>query len=350
MREKIIKGIRSPEKVPSYLGRKIWNKAYLKDGYQAFYPIYHKYLRSRNAGLYRYDGFSDIPTEGRDGIQKTFFGNLELSQHQYHNFLTYLKLCDFAHYSGSRSILEIGAGYSTAIWADYAERTGAEVTSVDGSFDLLEDWVRGTRHESKVDDYVNLIKGVSVESEKVRQFYSEPKTELGGIEVSRFASDMDRFARADGVPVSRIKKIDSLAPTRNWSAEDLVVSDGKLSFSEEFLDSYTVWTSDYEDYLSMLEDVQRTNVVDDLYEETGGWDLIWFDSGEISSVVEWDRFKDYIKPGGLAAFHDVFFPKSMKNFVVGACLLNDPDWEVLLVDDTTKQGLIIARRKQIGHK
>lgn len=344
MRETIIKGIRNPEKVPPYLGRKMRNNAYLSDGYRYLYKKYHGNIRSRNACIYQYAGFSDVSTDGRDGIREAFFGDLELSQHQYYNFLTYLKLCDFAYYNGCRSVLEIGAGYSTAIWAEYAKRTGAEITSVDGNFDLLEKRVGGTRHEQKIDENVDLIEGVSVEPDEIREFYSEIREKLGGVEVTRFADDIDRFARVEGAPIDRVRRIDSLAPKRNWSVSDLIVSKGELDFPDEFVNTYVFWQKSLDEHLSMLKGAQRTGVVNRLSEDHDGWDLIWFDSGEVSSMIEWDKFKDCIKPGGLAAFHDVFFPKSMKNFVVGACLLNDPDWEVLLVDDSTKQGLIVARR------
>ncbi len=75
------------------------------------------------------------------------------------------------------------------------------------------------------------------------------------------------------------------------------------------------------------------------------WDMVFFDSGELASLIEWGKLKDRIAIGGIAAFHDIFFPKSFKNFIVCASIVADPSWKVLFVDDSTMQGLMIAQRQ-----
>ncbi len=73
-------------------------------------------------------------------------------------------------------------------------------------------------------------------------------------------------------------------------------------------------------------------------------DAVFFDCGEFSSMLEWEKLKDRIRPGGLALFHDIYFPKSVKNFLVCAALAADPAWEVLYRDASTPQGFLAARR------
>jgi hypothetical protein len=74
------------------------------------------------------------------------------------------------------------------------------------------------------------------------------------------------------------------------------------------------------------------------------WDFVFFDSGEVSSNIEWLNLKDKIAVGGLAAFHDIYFPKSIKNFLPCAAIAADPAWNVILLDEGTIQGLLIAQR------
>ena len=73
-------------------------------------------------------------------------------------------------------------------------------------------------------------------------------------------------------------------------------------------------------------------------------DAVFFDCGEFSSMPEWERLKERIRPGGLALFHDIYFPKSVKNFLVCAALASDPAWEILYRDQSTPQGFLAARR------
>ncbi len=87
------------------------------------------------------------------------------------------------------------------------------------------------------------------------------------------------------------------------------------------------------------------SVLDRLVEEFETFDAVFFDCGEFSSMPEWTVLGKRIRPGGLAVFHDVYFPKSVKNFLVCAALAASPDWEILYRDRTTPQGLVVARRR-----
>lgn len=251
----------------------------------------------------------------------------------------------YAHYFGCESVLEIGAGYSTAIWAEYAKRTGAEVTSVDANFELLERYLGDARQMRKVDEYVNMTEGVSVNPDEIRQFHSEPQSEIGGVEVPSLSPYLDLFARAEGAPYERVNLVNSIASTRNWTTDDLLVSDERLQFPEEYI-KIRVEQKNIKGHVDALKSAGATGTLDELVSTREGWDLIWFDSGEVSSLVEWVKLKDYINPGGLAAFHDIYFPKSMKNIVPCASILAEPEWEVLTIDDSTKQGLLIARKSE----
>jgi len=87
------------------------------------------------------------------------------------------------------------------------------------------------------------------------------------------------------------------------------------------------------------------SVLDRLMEEFESFDAVFFDCGEFSSLPEWSLLSDRIRPGGLAVFHDVYFPKSVKNYLICAAVAASADWEILYRDRSTPQGLVVARRR-----
>jgi hypothetical protein len=89
---------------------------------------------------------------------------------------------------------------------------------------------------------------------------------------------------------------------------------------------------------------ERTGILDNLIASNDAWNLVWLDSGELSSILEWNKLNEHIIKRGLVALRDTFAPKSMKNCVVAASILASPDWKPLCIDSRTKQGLMIAQK------
>lgn len=336
---RIRRGLRHPEKIPPYLGRKLRETAA---------RVRLRFQRATGTGpsVLRADAFTDSrpPADGFEAVAASVFPSIEFeNENQRGNFRTYLQLPYLAGMYGCDSVLEIGSGFSTAIWAQYAEATGADVVSVDANFAIFDEWVRDTAPEDTTRRNVDRHEGLSVEPETIRSFYATPQDAIGGVPVTAFADTLDRFGRLTGCPWERYRAVDSFADTASWSIADLLVRDGAFDLPEGFVEPF-VGQATLEDHLTVLEGVSNAGVTERLSAERAGWDFVWFDSGEPSSLVEWTVLKDHVAPGGLAAFHDVFFPKSMKNFVVAASVLHDDEWDVILVDDSTPQGLLVAQR------
>ena len=72
-------------------------------------------------------------------------------------------------------------------------------------------------------------------------------------------------------------------------------------------------------------------------------DFFFSDSGEYCGLPEWRIVRDVIKVGGQFAAHDIYYPKSVKNFKVVDEIEKSPNWKVLVKTDT-KQGLCIAEK------
>lgn len=72
-------------------------------------------------------------------------------------------------------------------------------------------------------------------------------------------------------------------------------------------------------------------------------DFFFSDSGEYCGLPEWEIVKDRIKIGGIFAAHDIYHPKSIKNFQVVNEIKNSDNWKIL--DQTaTRQGLLVAKK------
>ena len=79
--------------------------------------------------------------------------------------------------------------------------------------------------------------------------------------------------------------------------------------------------------------------------DSSGIDLVFLDSGEFSSMPEWEIVVSRLRPGGYVILHDIFFPKSFKNWLVCGAILANPAYETLYIDRSTPQGLMVAQKK-----
>jgi len=72
--------------------------------------------------------------------------------------------------------------------------------------------------------------------------------------------------------------------------------------------------------------------------------LVFLDSGEFSTLVEFTIVNRMLPSGAFLLVQDVLFPKSIKGFVIGSILADSPDWRVAWIDKTTAQGMILAEK------
>ena len=63
-------------------------------------------------------------------------------------------------------------------------------------------------------------------------------------------------------------------------------------------------------------------------------------SGQIWEIVE-----ARLRPGGYVILHDIFFPKSFKNWLVCGAITANAAYETLYIDRSTPQGLMVAQKK-----
>lgn len=86
--------------------------------------------------------------------------------------------------------------------------------------------------------------------------------------------------------------------------------------------------------VSLLSSVLKENEVN----------AVFLDSGEFSSLLEWEIVESHVSSGTYVILHDIFFPKSFKNWLVCSSIALNPAWQVMYIDRSTPQGLMVARK------
>jgi hypothetical protein len=274
-----------------------------------------------------------IPSCSEEAIRALCYDGLRYRDQQDVDSLpVYQRMVNIAFHYGITSVLGLGAGLSTALWARYAHRTGAAVVVVDNDFAQMQSSIESSELGRLIDKHITKITGTVVSGSKTRDFYLAEHPTFGGVAASDILQKLDGFHRATtGESMTR-------AGFESMKMRDLF-SDGKnLRFAPKLLDQSSE-TAGFESDIARLDQLPPAAI-----DANRIWELICFDSGEYSSCIEWLMLKDRIPVGGLAAFHDIFFPASIKNVIPCAAILADPNWRVVWLDRSTAQGLLIAQR------
>jgi len=314
---------------------------------QYLYRLKSAFKATKKAGIANI-GITDS-VEAIEALCYPELAHLNLSRNRLMGSRSIIEMVNIAYHFGCKNIMEIGAGLSTAFWAAYARSTGACVCTIDIDFGPMQDFFRNTQHETLIAEQINLVKGSTITASDYLDFYNcDGKKEIAGINISDFADYLDLFRRLD-FSSQETRAVRALAARQKWSIRNLIVDKSRLVLPRPLVDIYSR-ERNFDNEVKFFKEIENhvaTGVLDNLTSSQGSnWDFVFFDGGELSSVMEWIKLKDRIAVGGMAAFHDIFFPKSFKNFIVCASLLADPGWTVVFVDDTTNQGLLMARRLQ----
>lgn len=76
-------------------------------------------------------------------------------------------------------------------------------------------------------------------------------------------------------------------------------------------------------------------------------DALFLDCGELSSIAEFVLLERLVPVGGYILLHDIFYPKSIKNYLVAALLVLSEEWDVVYTDTVSRQGGLVAVRKHV---
>lgn len=287
-------------------------------------------------------------TEEAEAIERFCYSGLSyINMTHRTGFHSCIKMASYAYHFGCRNILEIGAGVSSALWSRFGEATGASICIVDADFEIMNSYLDEESLDSLKSSNFELIRGTTITADELVDFYSANGIQaVGGVNVADFAAILDYFKNAN-CSKSRWQQVTALAPGRKWSIPDLVIDGESLRFQRDMIDIFSQGNR-FDIEVAKLRSAETRGegcIMSKLLDHDKPWDMVFFDSGELASLIEWGKLKDRIAIGGIAAFHDIFFPKSFKNFIVCASIVADPSWKVVFVDESTMQGLMIAQRQ-----
>lgn len=220
--------------------------------------------------------------------------------------------------------LEIGGGYSTILLSDYVVSNKTSIRSIDVNPQKYLRIIPSTSSRKFLFEKIHRIDRLSVSFEEVTNAYSktlgEKITEVG---LDNFCANLNKYVS-----------------TEEFSRCEELVKEDKLG---KFLLNLPLLKEEKGFYLD--NDLMSGNgYCAELKQADEKFDFIFFDCGEYSSLAEWFILEGNINKGGYVFLHDIYYPKSIKNFLVAALIESSEKWEILYVDRYSAQGGLVARR------
>ena len=192
----------------------------------------------------------------------------------------------------------------------------ANVTTVDLSFDNMYSLCKGNEQASQCLEYVSLNQMATVTEEEVNLFYGGIHKSYAGLPSYELKKHMEGFITGENYE----SELDKL-----FSGDNLCVSPATRYKHDKA-----------EKNIKLSDSAFDARMLD--------FDAVFFDCGEISGPVDFLKLYKQIPVGGIAAFHDIYFPRSLKSCIPCAFVTASDDWQILYKDDSTVQGLLIARK------
>jgi len=232
--------------------------------------------------------------------------------------------------------LEIGTGFSTYLTGLLVKEKNFKMYSVDMNLEKLYK-IGGRRGYKLLSEYVELIKGLTITNEEFDGFYNKSMSEYGGLKICDIHAAVASFV----VPYKGNYANLSGKISGGKFAEPFFTNSNSMNFRKELVDINGSFDKTRE---FLTNNVSYHAAFSKIVKETEYFDFIFFDCSEHSSIIEWINLNQKIRVGGYAILHDIYFPKSIKNFIPCAYVLAHPDWSILYQDKTTVQGMIVAKR------
>ncbi len=285
-----------------------------------------------------------VEAQFEEAILKRFFSGMEFSdQREEEVFFSYIRGFSILFFDPSvKNIVEIGGGQSTAIFALMAERFGCKVSAIDMNPEAIRNKVRNAKICDKIFKDVHFLRGVSISRSDLDAYYAQSLVSIGGVPVSRVIEAADEFidTSMDGRKEAPVLKALNIASLDAGLLEGALVNNGR--FPQPLLDLFRCKDDEF-DFQSTAETSE--GLLAGILEQ-GEVDMVFLDSGEFSSLPEWEIVSRKLRVGGYVILHDVLFPKSFKNWLVCASIMASPEWKVIYFDRSNPQGLMVARREK----
>lgn len=278
-------------------------------------------------------------------ISKKYFAGIHFTDERERQvFLSYVRgfavlLLDPA----VKNLVEIGGGQSTTLLASLGERVGWKIVTIDMNPEAIALKIRNQGVSDATLRKVQFQKGVSLTAGEIRAFYDRPLVTVGGVPLEQALK-----AARDFIDVSldgrKAPKVARALDAAEFSADGVIAAVLKSDrLPPQLIEVFRTPRDEFAfhgDGAGPQEGCLRQIMDSDQI------DAVFLDSGEFSSLPEWEVVEKRLPLGGYVVLHDIFFPKSFKNWLVCGAIQANPAFEVLYVDRSTPQGLMVAQKRR----
>ena len=241
------------------------------------------------------------------------------------------------------TVLEIGAGLSSIVISDllYRRKDGSKLISYD--YRGRSAFVENTRSLDLGDegwlDTLEIREEPSCSFDQLNDFYQSNNSTLGNMDQAQLLTGIESFVNwsLDDKKMSIIEKEIGVDIKTTFKNElSVYLKDNGLFKSPLF----KLFRHDGDEF-ETLKGMQSAEIFDTTLKKDD-IDVVYLDSGEFSSNVEFNKLDKQLKAGSIIVAQDILFPKSIKSFLIGAFLVMASNWRLIWQDNTTPQGILIA--------
>ena len=266
--------------------------------------------------------YEDALGEALEGVAGRWHGEID-------PVFSYLVMMDYLKQSGTKGeALELGGGYSTVLFCQLVDRLGLKLETVDINPEKYLRILPRKKTRDYVFSRVQRIDQLTVSLEEIESAYGQYlQTAMSQYSDEEFYAVLNKY--------TRYKDVNSAEELRR-----IVGTRGELAKSLLELPEFESEKSFYSENNALT----GVGYCRQLVAANKKYDFIFFDCGEYSSLAEWAAMEGSIKIGGYALLHDIYYPKSVKNFLVATLIDLSQKWEIVYVDKVSAQGCLVAKK------
>jgi hypothetical protein len=279
-----------------------------------------------------------------EALQEKYFPGIQFSdEREKQVFFSYIRGFSLLILDPSiKKVLEIGGGQSTTLLAGMGQRVGWEIFTIDLNPQAIALKIRSQSTSDETIENINFHKGVSINLSEILSFYERGVSTIGDIPFDQVLSASLPFidTSMDARKAPKVAQALGLSEFNNQGVINSLMESKELKL--ELLNVFKVPGDEFEQTASSIESSPgclREKM------DAENIDVVFLDSGEFSSLPEWEIVNSTLRVGGYVILHDIFFPKSFKNWLVCSSIIANPNYETLFIDRSTPQGLMVAQKK-----
>lgn len=240
-------------------------------------------------------------------------------------------------------VLETGAGLSTVIFSKLLTVPDECIKTIDAfAHEAIRINSHGVSDHFKIADLHNceVIQGITIDEKELNKFYKSADSTLISLPHKDILSHLDLFLNfnMDDRKYQQIATIlnypfiTSDVLKKYFTKNSLVKNELIKSFRTAEDEFYFLKNNTAKPRLRKLLKHYQPNI-------------IYLDSGEYSSNIEFNIIDECAKKGTVLIVQDIFFPKSIKAFLIASAIMSSNRWKTLWIDRTTPQGMLICKKE-----